>query len=339
MKYFKQAVLEKKNIIKIRKFEFPKLKSGQLLIKILYSGVCKSQLMEASGLRGYDKWLPHGFGHEASGEVIDNNKSKKFKKKDKVICSWIRRPNRNASRSGYHLFDSTRTKVNFGDITTFGEYAIISENCVYKKPKNLNFKEAALFGCAIPTGMGMVFNELSIKKKDNILLIGLGGIGLSSLIALKIKGLEKKTFILEKNIKKNNIARKLGFINFLNLKDLNTKYRNYFDKCIETSGVNNLIEIGFELINSNGHLIFASHPENNKFIKINPHDLIKGKKITGSWGGACKLDKDINKFSTLISKRRINLKIFFNKIYELKQLDKALLDLKNNKTVRPIIKM
>ena len=339
MKYFKQAVLEKKNVIKIRKFRFPKLKNGQLLIKIFYSGVCKSQLMEALGLRGYDKWLPHGFGHEASGEVIDNNKSKKFKKKDKVICSWIRRPNSNVSGSGYHLLDDTRTKVNFGDVTTFGEFAIISENCVFKKPKNLSFKEAALFGCAIPTGMGMVFNELSIKKKDNILLIGLGGIGLSSLIALKIKGLEKKTFILEKNYKKNNIARKLGFGNFLNLKELNKKYQNYFDKCIETSGVNSLIEMGFKFINSNGHLIFASHPENNKIIKINPHDLIKGKKITGSWGGACNLDRDINKFSTLIKKKAIKLNIFFSKIYSLQQLDKALFDLKKNKTVRPIIKM
>jgi len=339
MKYFQQAILEKKNLIKVRNFPFTKIGKKKILVKIFYSGVCKSQLMEASGFRGRDKWLPHGFGHEASGIVVDSNQSKKFKKNDKVICSWIRRENKKIS--GFVLQDKLGVKINFGDIATFGNYAVISENCIYKKPKDLEMKKAALFGCAIPTGMGMVFNQLKLKRKDKVLLVGLGGVGLSSMLALKIKKFQDQVFILENNRLKIKIARKEGFFNFINTKDIlkNKKYKNFFDKCVETSGNNKLIEIAFDAIKNNGYLLFSSHPENKKYIKLNPHDLIKGKKILGSWGGNCKLDRDIPKFNFLIKKNKINLNIFFKKNYKLCDISKALDDLKNNNAIRPIIKI
>lgn len=338
MKLFKQAILEKKNLIKIRSFPFVKLSKGQILVRIKYTGVCKSQLMEASGLRGIDKWLPHGFGHEASGIIIDSNNSKKFKKNDKIICSWIRRKNHHSK--GFFLYDENNKKVNFGDVATFGNFAILSESCVYNKPKGLDFKTAALFGCAIPTGMGMVFNQLNLKKKNKILLIGLGGVGLSSLFALKIKNLQEQVYILEKNKEKKNIAKKEGFKNFINdrLIKKNKKFINFFDKCIETSGSSKLIETAFSLIKNDGHLIFASHPASKSYIKINPHELIKGKKITGSWGGDCKLDRDIPIFYKLIKKNKINLNLFFKKTYKLIEINKALKDLKYNRAIRPIIK-
>ena len=67
------------------------LKRGQVLVKILYSGVCRSQLMEAKGLRGDDNWLPHLLGHEGSGVVLDIGPDvTKVKPKDEVILSWIK---------------------------------------------------------------------------------------------------------------------------------------------------------------------------------------------------------------------------------------------------------
>ena len=58
------------------------------------------------------------------------------------------------------------------------------------KPKNLNFKEAILFGCAIPTGFGLVLNEAKPKKNSIISVLGLGGIGISALIAYKCLNLK-----------------------------------------------------------------------------------------------------------------------------------------------------
>ena len=68
--FFKAAVLEKTNsALKIKNLKAPELKKGQVLVKVLFSGVCRSQLMEIEGKRGRDKWLPHCLGHEGSGVV------------------------------------------------------------------------------------------------------------------------------------------------------------------------------------------------------------------------------------------------------------------------------
>ena len=77
--------------LEIRTLKRRPLESGQVFVKILYSGVCRSQLMEVSGLRSDDRWLPHLLGHEGSGVVVDIGPDvKKFKKGDEVILSWIK---------------------------------------------------------------------------------------------------------------------------------------------------------------------------------------------------------------------------------------------------------
>ena len=88
---FKAAVLYKKNKLCIEQLKIPKLKEGQILIKIIYSGACRSQLMEIEGKRGKDIWLPHLLGHEGSGIIVKKHaKLKKFKVGEKVILSWLK---------------------------------------------------------------------------------------------------------------------------------------------------------------------------------------------------------------------------------------------------------
>ena len=100
------------------------------------------------------------------------------------------------------------------------------------------------------------------------------------------------------------------------------------------------IELGFSLIKNNGgKLFFASHPNNRDYIKISPHDLIKGKRIYGSWGGKSQPDKDIPKMANLIKRSQISLSSLISKTYELKNINDAIKDLQNGKVFRPIIKM
>src|SRR3990167_10583373 len=74
-----------KNIIK------PKPKRGQALVKILFAGLCHSQLMEISGSRGEDKYLPHLLGHEGVGTVVEIGEGvTKVKVNDEVILGWIK---------------------------------------------------------------------------------------------------------------------------------------------------------------------------------------------------------------------------------------------------------
>ena len=153
-KNIKAAVLfEIGKPLQIREITSNPLKKGQVLIKILYSGICRSQLMEVQGLRGDDKWLPHLLGHEGSGivEAIGEGVTK-VKPGDEVILTWIKSSGLEADYAIYNYKDSV---INSGAVTTFSNYSIVSENRVVKKPVNIPFDLAILFGCALPTGAGI----------------------------------------------------------------------------------------------------------------------------------------------------------------------------------------
>ena len=334
----KAAVLEEVNKpLCLLDLETLDLKKGQILVKILYSGVCGSQIMEQSGKRGADKWLPHLLGHEGSGIVVDvYDGCEKFKPGDDVVLSWIKSSGYDAEGAKYHNSDGSI--VNSGAITTFSNYSVISENRIIKKPKNLSFLHAALYGCAIPTGSGMVINENNNFNKDiKVALIGLGGIGLSALIALVSLGFKDIT-VVDKNINKKEILKNFLSIDFIHLNNTDNKtLYGMFDLCIESAGTIDSIELGFCVINNKGELIFASHPEKGKKIEIDPHELISGKKIRGTWGGSFNPDLDLEKFNKILKSKLLDLMI--TKIYRLEEINEAFVDLKNGLVLRPIIKM
>ena len=299
---FKAAILTKFKKIEIHDFVIPKnLRDDQVLVRVNYTGICGSQIMEYLGHRGKDNYLPHAFGHEATGRVISiGKKVKKVSIKDEVILSWIK--GKGLDYGGFKLANVKNYKINFGPISTFSTLAIVSENRVFLKPKKMSKIEAVLYGCATPTGAGMVINQLKeIKKNHKVCLIGVGGIGMAALLALRKKS--PQIFVIEKNKKKQKFLKKFK-VKIIKIQDVEN-YENYFNFCIETSGTTKMIEQGFNLIKKKGKLIFASHPKNSKKIKLNPHDLISGKKIYGSWGGDCKLDKDINKIFKYFNEKNI----------------------------------
>ena len=76
--------------LRIEDVEVPDLRPGQVLVKVAYSGVCHSQLMEARGKRGHDRYLPHLLGHEGSGVVVDvGEQVSKVQTGDRVVLTWI----------------------------------------------------------------------------------------------------------------------------------------------------------------------------------------------------------------------------------------------------------
>ena len=302
IKTFTAAILTKTKKIKLHKFLVPKkLRDDQVLVKINYSGICGSQISEFLGNRGKDNYLPHAFGHEAVGQVIDiGKKVKKVSRNDTVILSWIK--GKGIDYGGFKLANVKNEKINFGPISTFSTYGIVSENRVFLKPKKMSKVEAVLYGCATPTGAGIVINQLKeINEKHKVCLIGIGGVGMAALLSLIKK--KPQIFVIEQNKKKKIFLKKFNVntISSKNFKD----YNNFFDFCIETSGKTKMIEQGFELIKKKGKLIFASHPKNSEKIKLNPHHLISGKKIYGSWGGNCKLDVDIDKIFKYFDEKNV----------------------------------
>ena len=344
MNFFEGYVLKKKNNIYLNKnIAIPKLKKNQLLIKIKYTSICGSQIFEISGLRGKDAYLPHLLGHEGAGIVVDKHKSvKKVNINDEVILTWIK--GKGGEGGGIILKDENDKAINAGPITTFSNYSIISENRVIKKPKSMDMKIASLFGCCIPTGFGMALNYFKINQKVKVMIIGLGGIGFSSLIMAHSLN-PNKIIILDNDINKIKNVKKLGFshsyhVDDHNLKKLKNNIKSMdIDFCIESSGTTKMIEFAIEVISNRGKVVFASHPKNNQKIKIDPHDLIKGKKIFGSWGGGSKLDFCIEEYWKVFKNSSLSSNLFSNKFYKFKELKLAISDMKSKKVLRPIIKL
>ena len=164
-----------------------RLFKGQVLVKMMYSGICGSQLGEIQGIKGKDKYLPHLLGHEGSGVVIEvGPKVTKVKPKDKVVLHWIKGSGLQSETPKYSY---GKKKINAGWVTTFNEYAVVSENRLTKIKSNYPLKKAALFGCCATTSLSLVFNKLKLKSKDKLLIVGIGGLGQVLIQGSKISNL------------------------------------------------------------------------------------------------------------------------------------------------------
>lgn len=342
----KAAILENINTaLKIKNIKFNTLKKGQVKVKLAYSGVCHSQLMEARGKRGEDKWLPHLLGHEGTGIVQEIGEDvTKVKIGDKVILGWIKSEGINAEPAKY--ISENGTIINSGNVTTFSELSIVSENRLVKLPEGIPLDIGVLFGCAIPTGAGIVMNEIIPKEDSAIAIFGLGGIGLSALMATNLFKCNK-IIAVDIEDKKLELAKDFGATHIINSNNqnieetiLNITNNQGVDYSIECSGLAKIIEIAFKCVKNNGGLcVFASHPQNGDKISLDPYDLICGKQIKGSWGGSSNPDSDIPKFAELYKKGILPLEKLLEKRYSLENINNALDDLENRKVIRPLIEI
>lgn len=330
--------------LSIETLELPTPTNGQVCVEIAYSGVCHSQLMEARGKRGHDPYLPHLLGHEGSGTVMSiGDGVTKVKPGDKVVLGWIKSSGMDVPGPKYI---KDKQIINAGPVTTFSSHTIVSENRCVVLPDGVPMDVAVLFGCAIPTGAGIVTNQVKPVSGATVAVFGLGGIGLSALLAL---GLFQCAKIIAVDVEdpKLKLALECGATHAINglekdvLQELvELTSGNGVDYAIEASGNTNSIETAFKSVRKFGGLcVFASHPPAGERISLDPHDLISGKLIEGSWGGACSPDIDIPKFAELYTTGKLPLEKLVGKKYSLIQINEALADLENRKITRALIDM
>jgi S-(hydroxymethyl)glutathione dehydrogenase/alcohol dehydrogenase len=324
--------------------EIPPLKEGHVLVKIAYSGVCRSQLMEVMGRRGKDVYLPHLLGHEASGWVVQiGTKVKKVKPGDKVVLTWIKGKGANFEGAKYKLGD---TILNSGAVTTFSDYSVVSENRCVILEEGIPMDLAALLGCAVPTGAGIVFNSLCPKLGSSIAIFGVGGIGLSAILGAKIYECPK-IIAIDIDNKKLAVAKELGATDIINSceEDPIQKINKITDGCgvdysIEAAGKAKVIELAFESVKYNGgSCVIAGHPGFKERIQLDPFDLIRGKQIKGSWGGECDPDRDIPKYIKYFENGKLPLRKMVSRVYPLEEINQALSELENGSACRILIRM
>lgn len=324
--------------------EWKALGWGQVLVKLAYSGVCRSQLMEARGRRGHDAFLPHLLGHEGSGQVMEIGAGvTKVKVDDFVVLGWIKGRGIEAGATRYLRDQQT---FNAGAVTTFNEFAVVSENRLVSLPPQVPLDVAVLFGCALPTGAGIVLNEIRPAPGATIGIFGMGGIGLSALMATQLFAPAEVIAIDVENAKLE-LALEFGATRTINSSSSDplpeiaslTGGRG-LDYGIDASGVAPVIELAFRAVRRNGGLcVFASHPAAGDTICLDPYELICGKQIRGTWGGACDPDEDIPRLAALFVEGKLPLQKLISRRYPLDMINSALDDLEAGGVARPLIEI
>jgi S-(hydroxymethyl)glutathione dehydrogenase / alcohol dehydrogenase len=326
--------------------EFTEPGYGQLLVKLAYSGVCHSQLMEVRGRRGHDAYLPHLLGHEGSGKVIAIGEGvSKVSPGEMVVLGWIKGSGLEGGGVKY-ICDCLPQPINAGGVTTFNEYALVSENRVVPLPAGVPLDIAVLFGCAVPTGAGIITNDINPIPGSSIAVFGLGGIGMSALMATMLFQCAK-VIAIDVFADKLALARSFGATHTIDASssDPVSEIRALtdglgVDYAVEASGQVKVIEQAFNSISrGGGECVFATHPEEGKTISIDPYELICGKQIRGSWGGSSNPDRDIPEFAKLYLQGKLPLEKLITKRYHLNDINQALDDLEQGRVGRPLIEI
>ncbi len=321
--------------------ELPPLKPGQVLVEIKYSGVCHTQLLEVRGHRGVDSFLPHCLGHEGSGIVVEiGPKVEKVKPGDAVILSWIKGSGANVAGS---IFDWHGQKVNAGAITTFSRFSIISENRLTPLPQGFPLKEASLLGCAIPTGLGVVFNTAQPKAGQSLAIFGCGGIGLCAIQGAVISGCVP-IIAVDINPQKLELAKSMGATHTINssLEDPVEAIARIglLDYAIEASGSPIAMNQALKAVRSQGGTaVVVGNARHGQHLSLDPKELNQGKRILGTWGGDNTPDIHYPRYCNLIKSGQLNPAPLIGKTYPLSAVANALSDLEQGLSVRPIIDM
>lgn len=340
----KAAILSEINKpLQIEELTIPDLQSGQVLVKIAYSGVCRSQLNEIQGLKGQDNYLPHTLGHEGSGivEAIGPDVSK-VKPGDHVVLTWIKGRGADVPSALYKKADDSI--VNSGAISTFMTKAVISENRLVKIPPEMPLREAALLGCAIPTGAGIVLNTLKVEHGNSVAIFGVGGIGLSAVLAADMVN-AAPIIAVDVLDYKLELSRDVGATHLINASQedplatiLKITDGRGVDYAIEAAGRRETMESAFQAVRDDGGLcVLAGNLSQGERISLDPFDLIKGKQIIGTWGGETDPDRDIPKYVDFFLSGKLRLAKFPTDRFKLKEINDAFKDLENGKVGRPII--
>lgn len=338
-------LVEQKKPLAVAEIGLPEeLSFGQVLVKILYSGICGAQLNEIAGAKGPDKFLPHLLGHEAVAEVLEIGPGVKTVKPGMRVClHW---------RPGTGLqceppkYDWNGQVVNAGWVTTFNRHAIISENRMTPVAEDFDPRLVPLLGCAVTTAMGVINNDAHVKIGQSVVVFGVGGVGLNivqfaSLVAAN------PVIGVDLTDEKAEMARKFGAthaFNSKNVADIAEEIKKIVgpggaDVVIDTTGNARIIELCYELTHADGKTILVGVPTKGDKVSIYTLPLHFKKVLKGSEGGSCLPALDIPRIIDLVKLGRVSLDGLVTHEFDLEDINDALDLVRTGQAGRVLIKM
>lgn len=337
-KTMKAAILvEQRKPLVIDEVELPAaLDVGQVLVKVHFSGICGSQLGEIDGAKGEDKFLPHLLGHEASGTVQEVGPGvKHVKPGDVVVMHWRKGLGIEGAPPSYRWHGQ---KLNAGWIATFNEYAIVAENRVTAIPKDSNLDVAALFGCAVTTGFGVVENNAKVRIGESVVVFGAGGVGLNIVQAAALVG-AYPVIAVDVFDNRLTLAKELGATHLINSRTQDAKAEierivgaQGLDVFIDNTGQPAIIELGYQISKPQGRVTLVGVPRKGNSINIYSLPLHFGKRMAGSQGGEAIPNEDIPRYHNLFNAGRIKLSEVITEKVPLMGINEAIENMRSGKT-------
>ena len=350
--------------VKVEEIELDPPGFGEVLVKVAAAGLCHSDLSVVNGNR--PRAMPMVLGHEGSGvieglgEGVDDyeigdhvvfifvpscGKCISCKEGKPALCD----PGLLANGAGTLLSGEKKISLN-GDlinhqvgVSCFAEYAVVSSKSLVKVDKSLPLDEAALFGCAVITGAGAVFNTANIKVGSTVAVVGLGGTGLAALMGAKAAG-ASKIIGIDLLQDKLDLAKQLGADEVYKADDpdiLDNIHKftkggvHYSFECV---GSEKAMELAYKTLKRGGTVVSSglSHPD--KSFSIKHVDLVANEKIIkGSFLGSCVPDRDIPAYIDLYRSGRLPVDRLMSDHITLDEVNEGFDKLSDGNTVRQII--
>ena len=338
------VLVNQKKELEILNLNIEKIPNGYVLLKMMYSGLCHTQLNEINGILGKDKYLPHCMGHEGVGSIIKCGSGvKNFNKGDKVVISWLKKNYLKKYKSISYL--NKNKKINSGGCNTLSEYALVSDNRLYKMSKrNKYMRESILLGCALPTASNAIFQLPKLNRNQKVLIMGMGGLGYACYFILNYLKF-KNISCIDKNQKrlgnlstfKNCISQKVNSNNIN--KFINNNFEN-FDLIIDCTGSKTLIENSLKLCKKfTGKIVVIGNTKLSEKINIKTWDIITGKTLMGAWSNGLPKIKNFKlNEKILINQIKYIKKILPKKNFHISKINTVIDQFSNGKILRPIFK-
>ena len=296
---------------------------NEVLVELAAAGLCHSDLSVIDGSR--PRVMPMVLGHEASGIVREVGSAvKDLDPGDHVIFSFVPvcgscsfcvqgrgalcEPGAKANVAGTllsgarHFSDSGSPLNHHLGVSAFSELTVVARESLVRIDKSLPLDIAALFGCAVLTGVGAVLNTANVEPEDTVAVFGLGGVGLSMIIGAKYAG-AFPIIAIDRLDDKLELARQLGATHTVNASELDAVdavkqiTSGGADHVFEGVGSEQVLIQAYQATRRGGTTITAGLPHPEKMFSIPAFSLVAEERtVKGSYMGSCLPSRDIPKY-------------------------------------------
>lgn len=353
------------NPLSIEEVELKKPQKGEVLVKIKAAGLCHSDLSVIDGNR--PRQIPMVLGHEAAGEVVElGSDVKGLSVGDHLVFSFVpvcghckhcttARPalceNGVAANNkglllggGSRLQDQAQQEIyHHMGVSGFAEYAVVSRQSIVVVDKTLPSDIAALFGCAVMTGVGAVINTAKIRLGETALITGLGGVGFSALLGALAAG-ASKVIVADVNKDKLQKALELGAHIAIDtteenaLEELRDLTDGGVDVGLEFAGVVPALEFTYNATARGGRTVTAGLPHPSKTLQLAPVKLVAEERtLQGSYIGSCIPSRDIPAYIALYRSGRLPVDKLMTHKLRLGEINEGFERLAKGEAIRQII--